>query len=941
MVTKATTETVMSAGQAGRLRSLIGEGWGWASVAKLAVIVALLVWPVVYGSNYGLNVMTQAGLYAIITMSVGLILGQAGQLSLGHNAFYGIGAYTCGLLVANLGVPTFAAWMAGAAAAGFVAAVIGRPVLRLKYFYLALATIALGQIFLAFVYQWQWGGASNGFGPVAPLNLGFFQFDTQMRQYYMVWVVAILILLFLARVLKYRVGRALRALAVSEIASSTLGVRNANWKWLAFVFNAIFCGLAGGLFAFVYGAVSPQNFSFTAAVLPIVMMLVGGDRWIWGSIVGSVILTWIFNVFSTQQSMLQWNGVAYSAIMILLLLFLPAGILGLRPKMAKRLWAKIKGESLQEVPVAAAVACATATEADKEVARCQPEMALPTPESLAGAATEAAGVVAPAEVVLDHAGLLQDELARRKAMEKSEGPLLRIENVSVHFGGLKAVSEVSFDVAEGSITALIGPNGAGKTTLFNAISRLQHMAGGRIWFGETELTKLDAASTARLGIARTFQNLRIFVNMSVLDNVLVGCHRHEKSGFWAGGLGFPSQRREERLSRARALDALSLVGLREEALLPASSLPYGQQRLVEIARALASEPRLLMLDEPAAGMNQSEREDLIRRISAIRDAGVTVLLVEHDMDLVMDISDQVNVLDYGRLIASGTPESVQRDEKVISAYLGAERGEKDLCATRDLVDGESCAEPETMLAVDGLVTSYGSIEALHGVSLSVPRGMVVAVLGANGAGKSTLLHTISGIVRSKHGRVIYQGADITRMAPEKIVARGLCQVPEGRQLFPTLTVEENLVVGATGRRDRSSLADDIAYVYELFPILGERRKQQAGTLSGGEQQMLAIGRALTGRPSLLLLDEPSMGLAPLAVERIFDALAKLNEQGLTMLMVEQNAEMALSLAHLAVVLQTGNVVLSGTATKLRQDDRVRASYLGDSDLQRDQIAQGR
>ena len=406
-------------------------------------------------------------------------------------------------------------------------------------------------------------------------------------------------------------------------------------------------------------------------------------------------------------------------------------------------------------------------------------------------------------------------------------------------------------------------------------------------------------------MARTFQNLRIFVNMSMLDNVLVGCHRHERSGFWAGGLGFPSQGREEKRSRARAIDALELVGLKEQANLPASSLPYGQQRLVEIARALASEPELLLLDEPAAGMNSSEREYLIERIGMIRDAGVTVLLVEHDMGLVMDISDEVNCLDYGKLIACGTPEKIQGDEKVIAAYLGVDRGEVDLCATRDLVDGESCPVPEDMLVVEDLVTSYGSIEALHGISLTVHEGMVVAVLGANG-GKSTLLHAISGIVHQNRGQIHFQGTDITHMAPEKIVTRGICQVSEGRQLFPSLSVEDNLVVGATGRRDRSGLSDDIAYVYDHFPILRERRRQDAGTLSGGEQQMLAIGRALTGHPALLLLDEPSMGLAPLAVERIFEALAKLNQEGLTMLMVEQNAEMALSLAHRAVVLQTGN-----------------------------------
>jgi ABC-type branched-subunit amino acid transport system ATPase component/ABC-type branched-subunit amino acid transport system permease subunit len=895
-------QTQAPRGRSARLDGLAGR---MPIIGKVALIVFLLVFPLLYkaggGGNYGLNVMTQAGLYAILALAVGRVLGQAGQLSFGPVAFYGIGAYVSGMLIMKTHIPTFAAWVVGAAAAGVVALIVGRPVLRLKYFYLALATLGLGQIFLAVVFEWKFVGGGNGFGPIRPLNIFGFEFTDQIRKYYLVWVVAVLILLFLSRLLKYRVGRALRGLAISEIASSTLGVRNANWKLMAFVFNAVFCGIAGGLFAFVYTSVSPQTFTFSASVLPIIMMLVGGDRSIWGSVIGALIMTWLTNAFS--GSLLQYNGTFYSVIMILLLLFLPAGILGLRPQMAKRLWAKIKGETLQEEAPDAGVG------------------GLSTVAAVAVAAPAAAG---PGGQV---GGLLREELARQNEMH-STLPLLRVQDVSVHFGGLKAVSEVSLDVRDGSITALIGPNGAGKTTLFNTISRLQEVTGGRIWFGDTELTKLGPADTARLGIARTFQNLRIFVNMSVLDNVLVGCHRHEKSGFWAGGLGFPSQRREEKRSRARAMDALELVGLSDYSMLPASSLPYGQQRLVEIARALASEPRLLLLDEPAAGMNSSEREYLIGRIGMIRDAGVTVLLVEHDVSLVMDISDEVNCLDYGKLIACGTPDKIQGDEKVIAAYLGVDRGEVDLCATRHLVDGETCPVPEDMLVVEGLVTSYGSIEALHGVSLTVHKGMVVAVLGANGAGKSTLLHTISGIVHPNHGHVSFNGADITRMAPEKIVTRGICQVPEGRQLFPSLSVEDNLVVGATGRKDRRTLSEDIAYVYELFPILGERRRQAAGTLSGGEQQMLAIGRALTGHPTLLLLDEPSMGLAPLAVERIFEALAKLNQEGLTMLMVEQNAQMALSLAHNAVVLQTGNVTLSGTATLLRQDDRVRASYLG-------------
>jgi ABC-type branched-subunit amino acid transport system ATPase component len=432
-------------------------------------------------------------------------------------------------------------------------------------------------------------------------------------------------------------------------------------------------------------------------------------------------------------------------------------------------------------------------------------------------------------------------------------------------------------------------------------------------------------------MARTFQNLRIFENMDVLENVLVGCHRHEKAGFISGGLGLPAQRREEKASRLRAMDALRLVGLDGAAHVPAASLPYGQQRLVEIARALASEPRLLLLDEPAAGMNAAERAYLVDRIRRIRDAGVTVLLVEHDIELVMGLCDWVTVLDYGKRIADGEPDVVQRDEAVIEAYLGVgHEGAREECGDLTGVDVAAMeAEPAVkLLEVRGLSTRYGAIHALRDVSFGVPKGEIVAVLGANGAGKTTLLHTISGVLRPSAGTITYAGADITKLAPAKIVSRGVCQVPEGRRLFPSLSVEDNLLLGASGRSSRDSETDDLASIYELFPVLAERRRQPAGTLSGGEQQMVAIGRALMGKPDLLLLDEPSMGLAPLAVERIFEALRELNKSGLTMLMVEQNAEMAFSVADRAVVLQTGAVALTGPAAGLRQDERVRECYLG-------------
>ena len=234
-----------------------------------------------------------------------------------------------------------------------------------------------------------------------------------------------------------------------------------------------------------------------------------------------------------------------------------------------------------------------------------------------------------------------------------------------------------------------------------------------------------------------------------------------------------------------------------------------------------------------------------------------------------------------------------------------------------------------MLSVENLRVSYGAIKAIHGVSLKVPQGSIVTLIGANGAGKSTILRALSGLVKPASGSILYDGREISKLSPDKIVARGLCHVPEGRMVFANLTVHENLRMGAYLQHDRKWIAEQTDYVFGLFPRLKERENQSAGTLSGGEQQMLAIGRALLSKPKFLMLDEPSLGIAPLLVKTIFERIIEINrEQGLTILLVEQNANLALDVSHYAYVLETGRILLEGPSSQLKANPQVQASYLG-------------
>ncbi len=486
-------------------------------------------------------------------------------------------------------------------------------------------------------------------------------------------------------------------------------------------------------------------------------------------------------------------------------------------------------------------------------------------------------------------------------------PILEVSGLTMRFGGLLAVNGVNLKVEEKQVVSMIGPNGAGKTTVFNCLTGFYQPTGGLIRLDGEEIQGLPGHKIARKGVVRTFQNVRLFKEMTAVENLLVAQHRHLNTNFLAGLFKTPAFRRSEREAMEYAAHWLEEVNLTEFANRSAGTLAYGQQRRLEIARCMMTRPRILMLDEPAAGLNPKETDDLKALIAKLRsEHNATVLLIEHDMKLVMSISDHIVVINQGappgRRDAGADPRQPGRDQGLSGGSV-------------------------SMLSFDKVSTYYGKIQALHDVSVEVKKGEIVTLIGANGAGKSTLLMTLCGSPQAASGSIRYEGEELVGLPSSTIMRKSIAVVPEGRRVFSRLTVEENLAMGGFFT-DKDDYQVQMDKVLELFPRLKERYEQRAGTMSGGEQQMLAIGRALMSKPKLLLLDEPSLGLAPIIIQQIFEIIEQLRREGVTVFLVEQNANQALKLADRAYVLENGRIVMHDTGAALLTNPKVRDAYLG-------------
>jgi len=594
-------------------RALLRRNLGVGFLALVAFGTILLL-----RESYYVDTVATVGIFFIILMGLDLFIGYTGQLSIGHNGFFALGAYASAILTTKVGASPWLAMPVGMAGSLVVGLVIAAPFIRLRGFYLALVTIAFGLIIhgMTLALPDVTSGAA-GIGGIPKLSLGAIPLNTDFRYALFVWALAIPIFWLCSNIMSSRVGRVFRAIRDDELPGQTLGIDTTQYKTLVFLLSAVLAALSGSLYTHFHGSLTPDAVSIFVMFELILMLFIGGKETIWGGLLGVVLIKALPEVFVELK---EYKTLAYGVVFLLVIVFMEGGIAGFLIQMGRKLEALLSANSK------------------------------PSPTGTSSwLATE----------------------GRKYALPSKSGPLLDVAGLRKTFGGLVAVSNVSFIVSVGEIKSLVGPNGAGKTTAFNVINGILRPDAGRVSFDDHDITGRTPRQIAALGVGRTFQTPRLFGHMTALENIMVGRHKMAAGGVLGDALSLPGAVTEENAMRQVSWDLLSFVALARKAESPAGSLPLGEKRLLEVARALAGEPKLLLLDEPASGLNDVEKEVFSRLILQLKGLGIAILLVEHDMNFVMRMSDSIMVMDYGVQIAEGTPQEIQSNQKVIEVYLGS------------------------------------------------------------------------------------------------------------------------------------------------------------------------------------------------------------------------------------------------------------------------------
>jgi ABC-type branched-subunit amino acid transport system ATPase component/ABC-type branched-subunit amino acid transport system permease subunit len=813
-----------------------------------------------------LDTATTVVILVIAATGLNLLVGYTGLVSFGHSIWFGVGGYAAALAQKH--------WFAGQSLMPFLwsigftailATAVGLLILRRRGVYFSLLTLALAALSYAIAFRWtSFTGGEGGLGGIERYTLGPLNLDDPIVFYTLTSGIAMATVYGLQRVIRSPVGHVLVAIRENQQRASFQGYDIDRYKLGVFVLSAVVTGVAGALLVFHHRLAAADGTSVAFSGELLAMVVIGGMRSLLGPALGVLFYSLFRELFSIwTDNWLLWFGIIFVGFV----LFSPDGLVGIWVRLRRR-WQ-------------------VAPEESAAMSRRRIYEGLPLP------------------------GFLQ--------AQRGTGKVLEVQDLDKNFGGIRAVTGAHLTLEAGQVHALIGPNGAGKTTTFNLISGLFVPTKGSVQLLGRSIAGLPAHEICQQGLARSFQITSLFKGLTIEENLRLSFQaRHPgKFNLWNDVFSYPDVLAET----AELIRFLGLEGM-EQTL--GGDLSYGGQRLVDLGIALGSRPQVLLLDEPLAGLAAAERERVSRLVKTVAH-NIPVLIVEHDIDRVLGLSQRVTVMNQGAVLMTGTPDEVRADRRVQEIYTGT--GVPTVIGRRK-ASGTESDESALLLRFERVNAFYGKSHILNDASLDVRDGEIVALLGRNGAGKSTLLKALCGLLPPASGQIVFEGRDLAGLAAPDIARLGIGYVPQGRGLFAGMTVAENLALGRLARASDGShgVAWSEDEIYAMFPRLKERRHVAADYLSGGEQQMAAVARALSGNVRLLLLDEPFEGLAPTVVQELFTVFDQLRGR-VSIVIVEHNLDLVLALADRVFALERGAVFHQGPAEPLLNDLDYRKKIL--------------